>query len=56
MAKITVTKALSNFFNQGEGKVPASDFLKELRALSPEEKLDLAQGVCAVTGDELQTA
>ena len=53
MAKTTVTKALSNYFNTGEGKRSASDFLKELRDLTPAEKLELAQGVVEITGDEL---
>lgn len=53
MATITVTKALSNYFNTGEGKRPAQAFLKELRDLSTDEKRELAEGVCAITGDTL---
>lgn len=53
MAKITVTKALTNYFNVPPRKVTSQEWLKELRALSPEEKLELAQGVVALTGDEL---
>ena len=49
----TVTKALTNFFNVGEGKRPAREWLNELKALSPEEKKELAIMVCAETGDEI---
>ena len=54
MAKVTVTKALSNYFNVDAGKRGPSEFLKELKALSTEEKRELAEGVVAITGDELQ--
>jgi hypothetical protein len=50
----TVTQVLSNYFNVGDGKRSASEFLKELKALSTEEKLELAEGVCAVTGDTIK--
>jgi hypothetical protein len=53
MAETTVTKALNAYFNEGDGKRSAGDFLKELKALSPEEKRELAEGVCAITGDTL---
>jgi phenylpyruvate tautomerase PptA (4-oxalocrotonate tautomerase family) len=53
MTNITVTKALTNFFNVGEGKRPAAQWLKELKALTPEEKAGLAAEVCEVTGDTL---
>lgn len=54
MAQVTVTKALTGYFNEGDGKRPAKDWLQELKALTPEEKQALAQDVCALTGDELQ--
>jgi hypothetical protein len=54
MAAKTVTQVLSNYFNAGEGKRSASEFLKELKALTPEEKLELAEGVCAITGDTIK--
>lgn len=54
MAEKTVIKTLSDFFNEGEGKRPLTDFAKEIRELSPEEKLELAQGVCAITGDTIK--
>lgn len=50
----TVTKALTNFFNTGDAKRPAKDWLLELKALTDSEKLELAQGVCAITGDTLE--
>jgi hypothetical protein len=46
----TVLKAISDYFNQGDGKRPLSDFSKEIKALSPEEKAELAQGACDVMG------
>lgn len=48
--EISPIKALSDYFNQGEGKRPLSEFAKEVRALSAEEKIELAQGVCDVMG------
>lgn len=53
MAQTTVTKALTAFFNTGEGKRPAKVWLEELKALTPEEKANLAADVCAITGDTL---
>lgn len=53
MATVTITKALSNYFNVEPRKVPAQEWLKELRALTPAEKLNLAEGVVAITGDTL---
>lgn len=37
-------------------KRPTQDWVKELKALSPAEKLELARGVCAITGDTLTMA
>lgn len=57
MATVTVVSALNNYFNKDEnGKLikRIADFNTELKALSPEEKLELAQGVVAVTGDTLK--
>ncbi len=54
MAEITVTKALTGYFNQGDGKVPAPQWLAELKALSTEEKRELAEGVAAITGDTVK--
>lgn len=51
--KVTVTKCLTGYFNTGDGKRESKDWLAELRALSADEKRALAEGVCAITGDEL---
>lgn len=53
MATVTVTKALTGWFNQGEGKRPAQVWLQELRAMSDDEKRKLAQEVCDHAGDTL---
>lgn len=53
MAKTTVTKCLTAYFNTGDGKRPAKDWLEELKKFTPEEKQKLAEEVCAVTGDTL---
>lgn len=41
---------LAGYFNQGEGKRPLTEFQKELKAMTPEEKKKLAGEVAAVTG------
>lgn len=53
MAKVTVLKALTGYFNVGDGKRSMAEWQGELKALTAEEKRELAEGVCAVTGDEL---
>lgn len=53
MAKISTTKALTGYFNAGDGKRAAKVWLEELKALTVEEKRELALGICALTGDEL---
>lgn len=53
MAKMSVTKALTSYFNAGDGKRAAKVWLEELKALTAEEKRKLALGVCALTDDEL---
>lgn len=54
MAAKSVLKILSDYFNEGDGKRPLAEWAKEVRALSAEEKLSLAQGVVAITGDTIQ--
>jgi hypothetical protein len=44
----TVVAWLTGYFNVGEGKRPISDWRDELKALSAEEKLELATGVAAL--------
>lgn len=53
MAAKGTTSILAGYFNQGDGKRPLPDFRDELKALSDTEKVELAQGVCAITGDTL---
>lgn len=49
MEKTTVG-AIAGYFNQGDGKRPLSKFQEELKALSDEEKLELAEGACKIMG------
>jgi hypothetical protein len=53
MAQTTTLKALTGYFNTGENKKPLKDFAAELKALTDDEKRELALGVVAVTGDTL---
>jgi hypothetical protein len=50
----TVTSILAGYFNVDDGKRPLREFQGELKALTTEEKLELAQGVCAITGDAIK--
>lgn len=52
----TVTKALTEFFNTGEGKRPTSAWAGELKALSSAEKTELATLACAASGWTLVSA
>lgn len=52
----TITAILTGFFNQGEGKRPAAEWLKEMKALTVDEKRELAEGVCAITGDTITSS
>ena len=56
MAAKAITAILAGYFNQGEGKRGLSDFQQELKALTVEEKLELAEGVCLITGDTIRKA
>lgn len=53
MAALSMLKILTNYFNVGDGKVPMAAWSAELKALTPEEKRALAEGVCAITGDTI---
>jgi hypothetical protein len=53
MATVTVVKALTNYFNTGDAKWTAKEWLTEMKALTPDEKRKLAELVCAETGDTL---
>lgn len=50
----TVVAILTAYFNSGEGKRGNVHWVAELRALSDEEKRELADGVCAITGDTVK--
>jgi hypothetical protein len=53
MAAVTITKALTGYFNVDAGKRPSRDWLGELKALTIAEKQELAAMVVAETGDTL---
>lgn len=53
---VSVTKALTDYFNSGDGKRPSKEWLGELKALSVGEKLELALLVCEATGQTLATS
>lgn len=53
MAVKRIPTILAGYFNQGDGKVSIRAFAEELKALNDDEKRELALGVCAITGDEL---
>lgn len=54
MAEKGVIAILTNYFNVGSAKRVNTLWLAELKALSAEEKRDLAEGVCAITGDTVK--
>lgn len=56
MAEKGHTAILSGYFNQGDGKRPLTAFRDELKELSDDEKVELALGVCEITGDTLKVA
>lgn len=54
VATVTVLKALTDYFNKGsERPVPLTEWRDELAELTADEKRELAEGVCAITGDTL---
>jgi len=50
----TTLKAINDYFNSGDGKRSLSEFAKEIKALTAEEKKELAEGACNVMGWTLQ--
>lgn len=62
MSAISTTKALANFFNQGDAKVGLSKFAEQLKetredgsaGLPPLEKLYLGRGAAAAMGDTVK--
>ena len=57
MAAKGITTILAGYFNEkgAPNYVNLTAFAAELKKLSPEEKLELALGVCAITGDTIKT-
>lgn len=55
MAARSIVAILAGYFNVDEGKRPISQFNEELKALSDAEKIALAEGVCAITGDTIKS-
>lgn len=53
MAAKSMLKILTDYFNVGDAKVPMKAWADEMKALSPDEKRELAEGVCSVTGDTI---
>lgn len=50
----TVTGILTAFFNVGDGKRSSIEWLSELKQMSIEEKRELADAICAFTGDTIK--
>lgn len=50
----TVTGILTAFFNVGEGKRSSIEWLKELKEMTTEAKRELADAICAFTGDTIK--
>ncbi len=54
MAQTTVLKAIAGYFNSDPStKKPLREFTEEVKALTPEEKRELAELIVKVTGDTL---
>lgn len=53
-APISTLKALTEFFNVGDGKVPAGEWRKEVTGLTAPERTDMAREIAAVTGWTIQ--
>lgn len=53
MDTITTLKALTDYFNQGDGKRPMKAWAEEVKALTPEEKAELAAGAAEALGKTL---
>lgn len=55
-APISVLKALTEFFNVGDGKVAVGEWRKEVMALDTEERKALAVDIAGVTDWDVKTA
>lgn len=53
METISTLKALTDYFNQGDGKRPMKAWSDEIKALSPAEKQELAAGAAEALGKQL---
>ncbi len=54
MAQTTVLKSIAGYFNSDPAtKKPLREFTEEVKALTPEEKRELAELIVKVTGDTL---
>ena len=53
METITALKALTEYFNSGDGKRPMKAWADEVKALSPAEKQELAEGAATALGKTL---
>jgi hypothetical protein len=53
MAAKSMLKILTEYFNVEPHKVPMKAWSDEMKALSPDEKRELAEGVCVITGDTI---
>lgn len=51
----TPLKAIAGYFNEkgSPSYKPLKDFAAEVRALTDADKQELAEGICAITGDTL---
>lgn len=55
MAALSAVQILAKYFNEGDGKRSIGEFQKELKALSPEEKTELATLAAPLLGVELKS-
>ncbi len=44
---------IKEYFNEGDGKRPLAEFRREYMALTDADKVELAEGIAAITGDEV---
>lgn len=56
MSVKTPVNLITNYYNSGENKLPATQWVAELKKLTPEDKMELAAGIAAITGDTVKAA
>lgn len=54
MAEMTAIQILAKYFNEGDGKRALATFQQELKALTPEEKRELALQAAPLIGATLK--